>query len=97
MLTTKERALLKGKASTMDPIFQIGKNGVTAAVIEEIEKALFDHELIKVSVLKTADLSAKSVISELADAVEAEAVQAIGNRIILYKRSKKDGIKHVLL
>lgn len=95
MLNAKQRANLKSKAATLEPIFQIGKNGITDATLEEIGRALFDHELIKISILKTADVSAKSVIAELAGLTKSEAVQAIGNRVILYKYSNKDGIKHI--
>ena len=76
---------------------QIGKNGLTDSVIEQINTSLEDHELIKIGVLKTADVTAKTVIAEVAEAVGAEPVQAIGNKIVLYCRSNKDGIEHIKL
>lgn len=76
---------------------QIGKNGLTESVIEQINTSLEDHELIKIGVLKTADISAKGVIAEVAELTGAEPVQAIGNKIVLYRRSQKDGIEHIKL
>ncbi len=76
---------------------QIGKNGLTESVIEQINTSLEDHELIKIGVLKTADITAKGVIAEVAELTGAEPVQAIGNKIVLYRRSQKDGIEHIKL
>lgn len=76
---------------------QIGKNGLTDSVIEQISTSLEDHELVKIGVLKTADVTAKGVIAEVAEALGAEPVQAIGNKIVLYRRSSKDGVEHIKL
>ena len=74
---------------------QIGKNGLTDSVVEQISTSLEDHELVKIGVLKTADVSAKGIIAEVAEQLAAEPVQAIGNKIILYRRSNKEGIEHI--
>jgi RNA-binding protein len=76
---------------------QIGKNGLTESVFDQISTSLEDHELVKIGVLKTADVTAKTVIGEVAAALNAEPVQAIGNKIVLYRRSQKDGIEHIKL
>ena len=76
---------------------QIGKNGLTESVIEQINTSLEDHELVKIGVLKTADMSAKTVIAEVASLTGSEPVQAIGNKIVLYRYSHKDGIEHIAL
>lgn len=96
MLTTKQRTVLKSKASVIAPVFQIGKQGITDNVIKEINDALKARELIKISVLKNADFTAKEIIAELAEMTDSEPVQAIGNKIVLYRLSDKIGIKHVL-
>lgn len=51
-LTSKQRAYLGGCASTLDPIFQIGKASLTPEIIQALDEALEKRELIKISVLK---------------------------------------------
>lgn len=89
MLSVKERAELRSAAQTIDSIFQIGKNGVTDNLITDLSAALDARELIKITVLKTADFTAKEIISELAARLNAEPVQAIGNKVVLYRKSEK--------
>ena len=95
-MNSSTRAKLRSLAMTIDPTINIGKNGLTDTVIAEIDDQLFNKELIKISVLKNADFGAKDIIAELAEQVNAEPIQAIGNKITLYRISNKDGIKHVL-
>ena len=52
MLTGKQRAYLKSMANTMEPLFQIGKNGVSENFIKQVEEALEAREIIKINVLK---------------------------------------------
>ena len=52
MMTTKQRAYLKGIAMTTEPIFQIGKSSLTPELTEALNEALNKRELIKISVLK---------------------------------------------
>ncbi|MEG1613089.1 MAG: YhbY family RNA-binding protein [Clostridia bacterium] len=96
MLTTKERTLLKSFAQNIETIFQIGKNGLTDNLINDLSVALDARELIKLSVLKNAEFTAKDVIAELAGLLKAEPVQAIGNKIILYRKSMKSGVAHIM-
>lgn len=96
MISTKDRAKLKGLAQKLEPVFQIGKNGVTDNVIEQISVALDARELIKINVLKNSDENAKTVVNTLAEKLNAEAVAAIGNKIVLYRYSDKKGVVHVL-
>ena len=51
-LTSKQRAHLKSLASTLNPIFQIGKSSLTPEITEAIGEAFHNSELIKVAVLK---------------------------------------------
>ncbi len=95
-MNSSTRAKLRSLAMTIDPTINIGKNGLTDTLIAEINDQLFNKELIKISVLKNADFGAKDIIGELAEQVGAEPIQAIGNKITLYRISNKDGIKHVL-
>ena len=96
-MTSKQRSKLISLAMNISTTVQIGKNGLTDSVIEQISTSLEDHELVKIGVLKTADVTAKGVIGEVAEALGAEPVQAIGNKIVLYRRSSKEGIEHIKL
>ncbi len=96
-MTSKQRSKLISLAMNISATVQIGKNGLTESVYEQINTSLEDHELVKIGVLKTADVTAKSVIAEVAEALNATPVQAIGNKIVLYRHSSKDGIEHIKL
>lgn len=85
MLTSKQRAKLLGIASTADTIGQIGKGGLTDAVVEQVSQALTARELVKYRVLETCPLSPKEAAHELAAKTGAQVVKVIGSRIILYR------------
>lgn len=88
MLTSSQRAQLKGMASVLNPIVMVGKNGITDNVITETANALKAHELIKGKVLETALMTSGEVLQELAAQCGAEPVQAIGSKFVLYKENK---------
>ncbi len=88
MITSKQRAYLRGLANGIDPIFQIGKSGVTEELISQLANALEARELIKVHILETALLDTKPAANEIAELLRAEPVQAIGSKFVLYKQAK---------
>lgn len=96
-MTSKERAKLKGIANKLKPIFQIGKGGVSDNMTSSISDALFSHELVKISVLRACDYSADELARLLSLKTGAEIVDVIGSKIVLYKPSDKEGIKHIEL
>lgn len=89
MINGKQRAYLRGLANTMDPIFQIGKNGIEEAFLRQLQEALEARELIKIKVLENSGLSAREASDEICRAIGAEGIQAIGSKIVLYKKSEK--------
>lgn len=95
MFTSKERSKLRSLASVEDTIMQIGKNGINENLVKSLSDALDKRELIKISVLENAESDAKSLSVPLAEALSAEVVAVIGRKIILYRRSQKEGVKHV--
>ncbi len=95
-MTSAERAKLRSLAMTIEPTTHIGKNGVGDTLIKQIDEQLESRELIKISVLKNVDLSAKEIAEELAVSSKSQVVQVLGSKITLYRVSKKDGIKHLL-
>ena len=88
MLTSKQRAQLRSMASTMDTIMQIGKNGITEALVATVGDALEARELIKMRVLENSDMTVREAAEALAEATEAEVVAVIGTKCILYRESK---------
>ena len=86
-LTSSQRAHLRSLASTMSPVIQIGKGGVTENVITTICDALEARELIKVSVLETCEYTAREAADGLADVLHAAVVGVIGRKFVLYRRS----------
>lgn len=89
MLTGKQKSYLKGLSHNMQPIIQIGKNGVNEMLVKTIEDALEARELIKVSVLQNCLEEPKTMAVDIADVLQAEVVQVIGRTIIFYKQSRK--------
>lgn len=89
MLTGKQRSFLKGIANNLEPIFQVGKNGITENFIKQVDDALEKREIIKVKVLNNSLLDATEVANEVAQKTNAEFVQSIGNKFVLYRESKK--------
>ena len=90
MLTAKQRAFLRSQASAIDTILQIGKGGVTEAVITQTTDALKARELIKGRVLENSLLTAREACDALCEACKADGVQTIGNVFVIYKRNEKN-------
>ena len=88
MITSKQRAYLRKLANGIEPLFQIGKGGVGDELLKQLAIALEARELIKVHILETALLDTKSAANEIAEALGAEPVQAIGSKFVLYKQAK---------
>lgn len=95
-MTSKQRAYLKGLAMTMDPIFQIGKGGVTPENTAAVEEALIARELIKISVLQNCMDDTRAMAEVLAERTRSQVVQVIGRKIVLYREGKDDKKKIVL-
>ena len=89
-MTSKQRAYLKSLASTMDPLFQIGKGSVTPEVIEAISEAFNNRELLKVAVLKNCMDDPRAIAEVVAERTRSQVVQVIGKKIVLYKPDKKN-------
>ena len=88
-MTSKQRAYLRGLANSYETIFQIGKGGINDNMTGQISDALEARELIKLRVLENCELSAKEAAEIIAKIVNAEIVQVIGTRFIIYRESVK--------
>lgn len=90
MLTGKQRSHLKGLANRIDSIFQLGKNGLTENFVKQIDEALEAREIVKVNVLKNCSLDPKEVANTLVEQLNAEFVQSIGRKFVIYRESIED-------
>lgn len=90
-MTSKERAQLRAQANTLEPLFQIGKGGMSEALVQQTADALRKRELIKLKVLlDSAPDSPRTFADQLAAATESEVVQVIGGSIVLYKEKTEE-------
>ena len=89
-LTSKQRAQLRGLAMTEDTIIQIGKGGISENILTQVKDALKSRELIKGRVLENSLLTAREAADALAEACDAETVQTIGSKFVLYKKNAKE-------
>lgn len=90
MLTSKQRAYLRGLANGIEVILTIGKGGVVDTVIKQADDALEKREIIKGSVLETSPETSRECAEKIALQTEAEVVQVIGRKFVLYRANKKE-------
>ena len=96
-MTTKQRAYLKGLAMNIDPIFQIGKGGLTTEYLDSVEEALEARELIKISVLKNCMDDPKELAFAIGENTNSEVVQVIGKKIVLYREARQPEKRKIVL
>ena len=89
-MTGKQRAQLRGMANTIETILYIGKEGIGENTLRECEDALEARELIKGCVQQGCPLDAKEALQELCERTQAEPIQHIGRRFVLYRRSREN-------
>ena len=85
-MTGKERAQKRAEANSLQPLFQIGKEGVSDAVFSQLEQVLNTHELVKLKLhLDTCPQTAREAADLLSQQSGAEVIQVIGGVIVLYR------------
>ena len=93
ILKGKHRSYLKSLANKLEPIIQIGKNGLTEDVLKSIDEALEARELIKINLLNNSLLDTKETALEICSKLNAEYVQSLGNKIVIYRESEEKTIE----
>jgi len=88
-LTPKMRQKLKGQAHKLKPIILIGNNGLTEAVNKEIDRALQDHQLIKIRIQTNDRGLRQELFKQLCEANQAELVQTIGLIGVVYRANEE--------
>lgn len=90
MLSGKQRRHLRSLGHALDPLVQIGKNGLTDGVIAALDAALEQHELVKVRVGTECPDDRGEIAERLGPAVRGEVAQVLGRTILVYRQRKKD-------
>lgn len=90
MLTGKQRRHLRALAHELKPIVQIGKDGLDDGLIAAIDRALLDHELVKVKVAEAAGLDRHDAADAIASKTQSEVAQVLGNIVLLYRAHPDD-------
>ena len=92
ILTSKQRAYLRGLANPLSPILHAGKGEISDAMLKQADDALTARELIKGRVLETAPASPRETAEAIAAAVGAQVVQVVGRTFVLYRRNDKEPV-----
>lgn len=88
MLTSKQRAKLRSIAQGYDPVFYIGKSGLSDEIINQLENAINARELIKLGVQENCEYSAREAADIIAPKLNADVVAVIGRKFVLWRRSR---------
>ena len=97
MITTKQRALLRGLGNALEPVMQIGKEGFSDNSQSTVEGLLEARELVKIKVLNNCELTPKDMMKVICEKTGADPVQVIGRILIIYRKSSKKDFKHIEL
>jgi len=90
LLSSKQRAYLRGLSNRLKPITQVGKDGVNERFIEQLKDILEKHELVKISILNNSLIDTKEAARYICKDTKAEVVQIIGNKIVIYKKADEE-------
>ena len=90
MITSKQRAYLRSMANSMETILIVGKSGVSTEVIKQADDALTAREIFKGKVLETAEDGVWEIAAILAEKTQADIVQIIGTKFVLYRKNNKE-------
>lgn len=96
-MTTKQRSKLRSLAQNIEPVGQVGKGGLSENMISGLSDALEKRELVKITVLNNAEDDISDIAAELAEKLGAEVVCVIGHKVVLYRLSHKENVKHIEL
>ena len=90
MPSGKLRQTLRGHGHKLSPIVQIGKGGLSPAVIKQVEQSLVDHELVKMKVDADSPDDRFAVAESVAALPGVNVVQIVGHAILIYKRHPRE-------
>jgi len=89
-LTTTQQRELKARAHSLNPVVMIGKEGLSTAVVAELDRALTSHELIKVKAQIDDRVARNALYEEICRQLTAASVQHIGKIFVIYRPKPED-------
>jgi RNA-binding protein len=84
-------------AMSLEPIFHIGKSGLTPEITTAVSESLEKRELVKLDILKNCDEDLVDVANRLAERTRSDVVQTIGRKIVLYRPAKDEQKRKIQL
>ncbi|MBU0623027.1 MAG: YhbY family RNA-binding protein [Gammaproteobacteria bacterium] len=84
-LTVPQRLELKGRAHSLKPVVIIGNAGLSPAVLDEIERSLKSHDLLKIRVMNDDREAREAMLQEICEVLKAGPVQHIGKMLVVYR------------
>ncbi len=84
-LSPKQRKHLRALGHSLKSIVQVGHKGLSEAVIAQVDRALHDHELVKIKVGNNSETGSEAIVAPLAEALGCSLVQTIGGVVVLYR------------
>lgn len=95
-LTSKQKKHLRGLAHAIKPVVQVGRNGLSDPLVQEVDRALASHELLKIKVAGSRE-EREEVGAALAERLGAEIAGAIGGVVILFRRQGDPELRQIEL
>lgn len=90
MLTGKQRRHLRALGHELRPVVQVGKDGIDDGLVQAVDQALTDHELIKIKVGEHAEVDRHEAAETLASRTRSEVAQVLGYTVLLYRADPDD-------
>ncbi len=90
VLNGKQRRFLRALGHHLEPVVQVGKDGLSEGLVGALDVALDTHELIKIKLGEAAGSDRRAIGAALAEAAAGELVQVLGRTVLVYRRRKKD-------
>lgn len=94
-LRGKQKRFLRARANHLQPIFAVGKEGLTDNWLAQLAGALDRRELIKVNILQNSDVTTEEVKEFIESNTDIQVVQTIGRVLVLFKVSANEGMRHL--
>lgn len=92
MLTSKQRAYLRSLANSLDNVVMVGKGGLSDQIYKTADEVITARELIKGKVLESCELSVREVADTIAQEINADVVQVIGSKFVLYRKNEDEPV-----